>query len=52
MVALRQGRDLRRRPRWSLAVVAAGCSVVNKVKPTVHDVEGNKATIDSFTQNL
>ena len=33
-------------------VVATGCSVINKVKQTVHNVEGNKATIDSFTQNL
>ncbi len=31
---------------------ATGCSVVNKVKNEIHNVEGNKATIDSFTQNL
>jgi hypothetical protein len=33
-------------------VVATGCSVVGKVKQAVHNVEGNKATIDSFSQNL
>jgi hypothetical protein len=33
-------------------VVATGCSVVNKVKQAVHNAEGNKATIDSFTQGL
>ena len=32
--------------------LASGCGVVGKVKQTVHTVEGNKATIDSFTQNL
>ena len=43
----------------TLAVIVAtagllvtGCSVVSKVRQTVHNVEGNKATIDSFTQNL
>ncbi len=35
-----------------VCVVATGCSVVSKVKQAVHTVEGNKATIDSFTQNL
>jgi hypothetical protein len=30
----------------------AGCSVVLKVKNVVHAVEGNKATIDSFTSKL
>jgi hypothetical protein len=35
-----------------VGVVAAGCGVVNKVKQAVHTVEGNKATIDSFSQNL
>jgi hypothetical protein len=35
-----------------VGVVATGCSVVNKVKQDVHTVEGNKATINSFTQNL
>jgi hypothetical protein len=35
-----------------LGVVATGCSVVSKVKQAVHNVEGNKATIDSFSQNL
>ena len=33
-------------------VAATGCSVVNKVKQAVHNAEGNKATIDSFTQGL
>jgi hypothetical protein len=36
----------------ALSVSATGCSVVGKVKTAVHNVEGNKATIDSFTQNL
>ena len=36
----------------TVGVVATGCSVVTKVKQDVHNVEGNKATIDSFTQNL
>jgi hypothetical protein len=33
-------------------LLATGCSFVNKVRQEVHTVEGNKATIDSFTQNL
>jgi len=33
-------------------LLATGCGVVNKVRQAVHNVEGNKATIDSFTQNL
>lgn len=33
-------------------VLATGCGVVAKVKQAVHTVEGNKATVDSFTQNL
>ena len=41
---------------WRLLVavgaLATSCSVVSKVKQAVHTVEGNKATIDSFTQNL
>ncbi len=36
----------------AVAVLMAGCSVVNKVRQTVHNVEGNRATIDSFSQNL
>jgi hypothetical protein len=36
----------------TVGVLATGCSVVSKVKQAVHNVEGNKATIDSFTQNL
>ena len=35
-----------------VGVLATGCGVVGKVKLAVHNVEGNKATIDSFTQNL
>ena len=37
---------------WPSACWPPGCSVVSKVKQAVHNVEGNKATIDSFTQNL
>ena len=33
----------------AVGVVATGCGVVGKVKQAVHNVEGNKATIDSFT---
>ena len=36
----------------TVGLFATGCSVVNKVRQDVHNVEGNKATIDSFTQNL
>jgi hypothetical protein len=41
----------------ALAVVLSGfglsaCSVVKKVKTVAHDVEGNKATIDSFTTKI
>jgi hypothetical protein len=36
----------------TVGALATGCGVVSKVKQTVHTVEGNKATIDSFTQNL
>src|SRR5208283_3356880 len=36
----------------TVGVFATGCSVVSKVKQAVHNVEGNKATVDSFTQNL
>ena len=32
--------------------LATGCSVVSKVKQDVHNVESNKSTVDSFTQNL
>jgi hypothetical protein len=35
-----------------LALVVANCGLVNKVKTVVHNVEGNKATIDSFTKDL
>jgi hypothetical protein len=36
----------------AIGLVGTGCSAVNKVRNAVHTVEGNKATIDSFTQNL
>ncbi|HEX4434151.1 MAG TPA: hypothetical protein VH012_04940 [Acidimicrobiales bacterium] len=36
----------------AVGVLATGCSVVSKVKQAVHTVEGNRATIDSFSQNL
>jgi hypothetical protein len=36
----------------AVGVLATGCSVVGRVKQAVHTVEGNKATIDSFSQNL
>ena len=28
------------------------CSTINKVRNAVHDIRGNKATIDSFTTKL
>ena len=36
----------------TIGVLGAGCSVVSKVRQAAHNVEGNKATVDSFTQNL
>ncbi len=30
----------------------SGCSVINKVKTTVHEIRGNKATIDAFSAKL
>ncbi len=36
----------------ALVILGTGCSVINKVKQTVHNVEGNRATIDSFTQKI
>ena len=36
----------------TVGALASGCSVVSKVKADVHTMENNKATIDSFTQNL
>ena len=36
----------------TVGLLGAGCSVVSKVRQAVHNVESNKATIDSFTQNL
>jgi hypothetical protein len=35
-----------------LGLLGTGCSALNKVKNAVHAVEGNRATIDSFTKNL
>ena len=34
------------------AVVASGCGAVNAAKRAVHDIEGNKATIDAFTGKM
>jgi hypothetical protein len=34
------------------AVLATSCSVVNKVRQNIHNVESNRATVDAFTQNL
>ena len=36
----------------AVAALATGCSEVGKIKQAVHTAEGNKATIDSFSQNL
>jgi hypothetical protein len=36
----------------AVGALATGCSTVDRVKEAVHTVEGNKATIDSFNQNL
>jgi len=36
----------------AVGVLATSCSTVSKIRQTVHTVEGNKATIDSFSQNL
>jgi outer membrane murein-binding lipoprotein Lpp len=36
----------------SVAVLAAGCSAIAKVRQDIHNVESNKATVDAFTQNL
>jgi hypothetical protein len=33
-------------------LLATGCSAISKVKQTYENVKGNKATVDSFTQNL
>ena len=34
------------------ALVATGCGVVNAARKAVHAVEGNKATIDTFTGRI
>jgi hypothetical protein len=36
----------------TVGLFASGCSVVSKVKNDVHTIEGNKDTVDSFTQGL
>ncbi|HXN60266.1 MAG TPA: hypothetical protein VN886_07400 [Acidimicrobiales bacterium] len=36
----------------AIGIVGTGCSAISKVKQTVHNVEGNRATIDSFTQKI
>jgi len=36
----------------AIGVLGTGCSVISKVRQDVHNVEGDKATVDSFTQNL
>jgi len=36
----------------AVGVLAASCSAVGRIKQAVHAVEGNKATIDSFSQKL
>ncbi len=36
----------------AVGLLATGCGAVGKVRQAVHNVEGNKATADSFTQNL
>jgi hypothetical protein len=52
-----------RRPRYARAMVivsavavsafgVSACSAINKLKTTVHDIRGNKATIDSFSSSL
>ena len=36
----------------AVGALAASCGTVNRIKQTVHTVENNRATIDSFSQNL
>jgi len=36
----------------AVCALATGCSALSKIKQTVHTVEGNKATIDSFNKDL
>ncbi len=48
---------LRRRMSIGLAIAAgvfglAACATIDKVKSAVHDIRGNRATIDSFTTKL
>ena len=33
-------------------LLATGCSAISKAKQTYENIKGNKATVDSFTQNL
>jgi hypothetical protein len=34
------------------AVAVTGCAAINKARTSVHDIEGNKATIDAFTDKV
>jgi hypothetical protein len=51
-------RRLRSRTGVALGIVAlcavsvTSCSAISKIKSTVHDIRGNKATIDSFNSKL
>ncbi len=36
----------------TVGVLGSGCSALSKVRQDVHNVENNRSTIDSFTQNL
>lgn len=36
----------------AIGILGTGCSVISKVRQDVHNVEGNKATVDSFTHGL
>ena len=36
----------------AIGVVATGCSAVSKVKQEVHNLEANRAKVNSFTKNL
>jgi nucleoid-associated protein YgaU len=58
--AARRAGVCRLRPRTGLAICAVAlcavsvtsCSAIAKIKSTVHDIRGNKATIDSFNTKL
>jgi hypothetical protein len=36
----------------AIGAVATGCTALNKVKQEVHNLDSNRATVNSFTQNL